>query len=139
MAQLAGQVVPLVVGHPGWGRAGPDGGADAAVGLMAEGVGIAVPVGLDAPGQAAPRLACGGLAGGLAQLGRARRLAALRTRTLLRQEFGDVDTARTLLTRLVNLLAQLDADKVQEDAEDEPERPKAKKRAIRKPLGDPTG
>lgn len=73
------------------------------------------------------------------QLPRARRLAALRTRTLLRQEFGDVETARTVLTRLVGLLAQLDADKVQEDAEEEPARRKAKKRAARRPPGDPTG
>ena len=51
------------------------------------------------------------------QLPRARRLAALRTRTLLRAEFGDTETARSVLTRLARLLEQLDAD-------EEPEEPK---------------
>ncbi|MEO7837666.1 MAG: hypothetical protein ABIS21_08520 [Acidimicrobiales bacterium] len=41
------------------------------------------------------------------QLPRARRLAALRTRTLLRKEFGDTETARGVRTRLVGLLDQL--------------------------------
>jgi hypothetical protein len=52
------------------------------------------------------------------QLPRARRLAALRTRTLLRAEFGDTETARSVLSRLVGLLDQLDAD-------EEPEAEKA--------------
>jgi hypothetical protein len=51
------------------------------------------------------------------QLPRARRLAALRTRTLLRAEFGDTETARSVLSRLVGLLDQLDAD--EEADEDE--------------------
>ncbi len=67
------------------------------------------------------------------QLPRARRLAALRTRTLLRQEFGDTETARGVLTRLANLLTLLDADKVQEDADDDDPPPAARKRAPRKP------
>jgi transcriptional regulator with XRE-family HTH domain len=44
------------------------------------------------------------------QLPRARRLAALRTRTLLRREFGDTDTARSVLARLVGLLEELETD-----------------------------
>ncbi len=51
------------------------------------------------------------------QLPRARRLAALRTRTLLRQEFGDTETARSVLTRLAGLLDQLDAEEVQKEEE----------------------
>ena len=50
------------------------------------------------------------------QLPRARRLAALRTRTLLRAEFGDTETARSVLTRLAGLLEQLDADEEPEEA-----------------------
>lgn len=49
------------------------------------------------------------------QLPRARRLAALRTRTLLRQEFGDTETARSVLIRLVGLLEQLDTDEEGEE------------------------
>lgn len=65
------------------------------------------------------------------QLPRARRLAALRTRTLLSREFGDTETARSVLTRLIGLLEVLEAD-------DEPEtteatRPKPTKRARSKP------
>jgi len=67
------------------------------------------------------------------QLPRARRLAALRTRTLLSREFGDTETARSVLTRLIGLLEVLEAD-------DEPEaadvtRPKPTKRARSKPAG----
>lgn len=66
------------------------------------------------------------------QLPRARRLAALRTRTLLRQEFGDTETARTVLTRLADLLALLDAETIEEDAA-AAEQPTARKRVPRKP------
>lgn len=59
------------------------------------------------------------------QLPRARRLAALRTRTLLRAEFGDTDTARSVLSRLVGLLDQLDAD-------EEPEADEAPLKAARR-------
>ncbi len=48
------------------------------------------------------------------QLPPARRLAALRTRTLLSREFGDTETARSVLTRLIGLLEVL-------EGEDEPE------------------
>jgi transcriptional regulator with XRE-family HTH domain len=65
------------------------------------------------------------------QLPRARRLAALRTRTLLSREFGDTETARSVLTRLIGLLEVL-------EGEDEPEaggatRPKPTKGARSKP------
>lgn len=65
------------------------------------------------------------------QLPRARRMAALRTRTLLRAEFGDTETARSVLTRLTGLLEQLDAEE-QPEAE-VPTPPPPKKRARRKP------
>jgi hypothetical protein len=69
------------------------------------------------------------------QLPRARRLAALRTRTLLRKEFGDTETARGVLTRLVGLLDQLDAEKVQQDAEEEEQQQRraGRKKPTRKP------
>lgn len=65
------------------------------------------------------------------QLPRARRLAALRTRTLLSREFGDTETARSVLMRLIGLLEVL-------EAEDEPEaaeatKPKPTKGARSKP------
>jgi hypothetical protein len=65
------------------------------------------------------------------QLPRARRLAALRTRTLLRAEFGDTDTARSVLSRLVELLDQLDADEEPEagKATTVPPRRRARKKA----------
>lgn len=67
------------------------------------------------------------------QLPRARRLAALRSRTLLSREFGDTETARSVLTRLIGLLEVLEGG-----TEDEPEaadatRPKPTKRARSKP------
>lgn len=65
------------------------------------------------------------------QLPRARRLAALRTRTLLRQEFGDTETARSVLTRLAGLLGELDADEEQEA--EEAKRSPPKTRAGRNP------
>ena len=58
--ELTGEVVPLGVGHPAFDLARSDGGHDAPVALMAERLGMAVPVGLDAPGQPGPRLAGGG-------------------------------------------------------------------------------
>ena len=67
------------------------------------------------------------------QLPRARRLAALRTRILLSREFGDTETARTVLTRLIGLLEDLEAE-----AEDDSEpagatRPKPTKGVRSKP------
>lgn len=44
------------------------------------------------------------------QLPRARRLAALRTRTLLTREFGDTERARSVLTRLIRLLEVLEGE-----------------------------
>ncbi|MDP9418937.1 MAG: helix-turn-helix transcriptional regulator [Actinomycetota bacterium] len=70
------------------------------------------------------------------QLPRARRLAALRARTLLRREFGDTETARAVLTRLVGLLEQLDADEAQVSGEAEESTPRRPpRRARRKPTG----
>jgi len=44
------------------------------------------------------------------QLPRARRLAALRTRTLLSREFGDTETARSVLMRLIGLLEVIEGE-----------------------------
>lgn len=68
------------------------------------------------------------------QLPRARRLAALRTRTVLREEFGDVDTARSVLLNIVDLLADFDAETVQREADEEEQRRQAaaRKRPPRK-------
>ena len=65
------------------------------------------------------------------QLPRARRLAALRTRTLLSREFGDTETARSVLTRLIGLLEAIEADDEPETAE--ASRQKPTKRARSKP------
>lgn len=70
------------------------------------------------------------------QLPRARRLAALRARTLLRREFDDTETARAVLTCLVGLLEQLDADEAQVSGEAEESTPRRPpRRARRKPTG----
>ncbi len=44
------------------------------------------------------------------QLPRARRLARLRGKVVLRQEFGELDSARQVLSRLVEVIDDLDVD-----------------------------
>lgn len=67
------------------------------------------------------------------QLPRAKRLAALRTRTLMQREFGDTETARSVLTRLAGLLEVLDVDEELEPKPEPPARAAPRKRTRRKP------
>lgn len=53
------------------------------------------------------------------QLPRARRLARLRGKVVLRQEFGELDAARQVLSRLVEVIDDLD---VHEEAPPKKER-----------------
>lgn len=75
------------------------------------------------------------------QLPRAKRLAALRTRTVLREEFGDIDTARSVLLNIVDLLAEFDAEKIQREADEDERRQKeaGRKRPPRRPPPEDVG
>ncbi len=69
------------------------------------------------------------------QLPRAKRLAALRTRALMHREFGDTETARSVLTRLAGLLELLDVDEEPEPKPEPPPRPAPRRRARKKTGG----